>query len=221
MRDWAGLPEHLLMKVAGKVISQTEAGWARRKETYNCSEERIQEEMAERQRDGNCPLFVFAMVCKEWRKAQLRVGGRLRTRVCSDVILPGQVELVKWALAEGCPKAGKGCNISHAAAKYGHLELVRWLCGEGGFAMDEYVMEEAAYGGNLELVKWLRGEGCPWDWETCNWAVNKGHVEVLRWAREYGCPWDARTRDEAAAKFGYTDDIGNEYGYSDEVSDED
>ena len=59
--------------------------------------------MAEGKRDGNC-LFVFARVCKAWRKAQLKVGGRLRTRVLSDVILPGQVALVKWALADGCPR---------------------------------------------------------------------------------------------------------------------
>ena len=37
----------------------------------------------------------------------------------------------------------------------------------------------------------------------------KGHEEVLRWARENGCEWDEETRDWAAAKFGYTDDLGN------------
>ena len=93
--DWAGLPEHLLMKVAGKLVAQNEAGWAaRRKALYpSITEEYIQADMAKRKRDGNC-LFVFAMVCKPWRKAQLKVGGPLRTRVMSDVILPGRVELV-------------------------------------------------------------------------------------------------------------------------------
>ena len=99
--------------------------------------------------------------------------------------------------------------MAHAAARYGHRELVRWLCGEGGFAMDERVMRFAALGGNLELVQFLRGEGCPWDWQTCLWAVDKGHVEVLRWARENGCLRTAGTRDRAAEKLGYTDDLGN------------
>ena len=58
-------------------------------------------------------------------------------------------------------------------------------------------------------MQWLRGEGCPWDWTTCRYTVNRGHVEVLRWVRENGCPWDAYTRDEAAAELGYTDDFGN------------
>ena len=98
--------------------------------------------------------------------------------------------------------------MARIAARYGHLELVKWLCGEGGFAMDEDVMEYAARSGNLELVQWLRGEGCPWDHNTGLWAVAKGHVEVLHWARENGCPWTAATRDRAAQELGYTD-FGN------------
>ena len=70
-RDWAGLPEHLLMKVAGKLVARTEAGWAAKFEEWGCSEGWIQAEMAKRERDGNCPLFVLALVCKPWRKAQL------------------------------------------------------------------------------------------------------------------------------------------------------
>ena len=165
--------------------------------------------MAKRKRDGNC-LFVFALVGKGWRKAQLKVRGPLRTRVESDVLLPGRVALAKWALAEGCPRDdGDEMNLFtmvHIAAEFGNTELVKWLCGEGGFArMDEVLMGWAARGGNLELVQCLRGEGCPWDEETCYWAVKQGHVEVLRWVRANGCPWDAETRALAAAKLGYTD----------------
>ena len=237
-RDWGGgLPDEVLAKVAGKVVAQTEAGWAAQlKERPYYNEEEIQEKMAKRERDGNC-LFVFAMVCKEWRKAQLKVGGPLRTRVWSDVILPGSVELAKWALAEECPtEESEYYNMAHAAAHQGHLELVRWLIQEQGFAMEEGVMNNAARSGNLELVKWLRGEGCdwctwtckwaagaghlevlqwlhandcPWDGATCHVAVDSGHVEVLRWARENGCPWTAYDRDRAAEKLGYTDDLGN------------
>ena len=50
--------------------------------------------------------------------------------------------------------------------------------------------------------------GCPWDLNTCHYAVEQGHVEMLRWARENGCPWSYNTRYEAA-ELGYTDDLGN------------
>ena len=99
--------------------------------------------------------------------------------------------------------------MAHHAARYGHRELVKWLCGEGGFAMDKRMMQAAAESGKLELVRWLRGEGCPWDADTCTEAIENGHVEVLRWLRENGCQWTAYTRDRAAAKLGYTDGFGN------------
>ena len=104
------------------------------------------------------------------------------------------------------------------AALSGNLELVQWLCGEGGFAMNGWVMRDAARSGNLEMIQWLRGEGCPWNWRTCKWAVIKGHEEVLRWARENGCPWRAPTRDKAAVELGYTDDLGNIAGSSQHIA---
>ena len=211
-RDWAGLPEELMAKIARAHVAQTEAGWAAqlKKDLPHLTEEEIQEDLAQRKCNGNC-LFVFARVCKGWRKAQLKVGAPLRTRVGSDVILPGSAALAKWALAEGCPRQGEYWDgtMAHHAALYGNLELVKWLCGEGGFAMDEIMIMQAARGGNLELVQWLRGEGCPGQHKTCHWAVEQVHVEVLRWARENGCQWGAATRDRAAAELGYTDDLGN------------
>ena len=207
-RDWAGgLPAEVLAKIAEKVVAQTEAGWAAQLKGWGNSDEEIEEEMAERKRDGNC-LFVFARVCKQWRKAQLKVGGPLRTQVWSDVIAPGSVALAKWALAEGYPTEMYEFQLmASLAASHGRVEMVKWLCGEDGRAMDEGLMKDAASSGNLELVRWLRGEGCPWDIDTCYWAVKQGHVEVLRWLRENGAPWTAATRDEAAAELGYTDDL--------------
>ena len=227
-RDWAGgLPAEVLVKVAEKVVAQTEACQgaslaAKLKRDNYWTEERIQEHMGKFKRGGSC-LLVFARVCKGWRKARkLQVGGPLRTRVNLDVILPGRVALAKWALAEGCPREnGNGYTMAEAAAFHGRLELVRWLCGEGGFAMNKEVMAYAASGGNLELVQYLRGEGCPWDWRTCEGAVQFGHMEVLRWARENGCPWYAGTRDWAAASLGYTDDFGNLVDHDENPLDDD
>ena len=42
--------------------------------------------MAKRKREGHS-LFAFAMVCRAWRKVQLEVGGKLFTRVESNLIL--------------------------------------------------------------------------------------------------------------------------------------
>ena len=195
----------VLEKIAATHVAQTEAGYAAYLQQVLASlplaEDEIQEEMEERERDGNCCLFVFALVCKGWRKAQLKVGGPLRTRVKSDVILPGRVALAKWALAEGCPReAENGFTMAASAAQYGHMELVRWLIQEQGFAMDLTVMGCAARGGNLELVRWLRAEGCPWDTNRLLMGASMhGQLEVLRWARENGCDWNASACAGAAS----------------------
>ena len=185
----------VLGKVAEKVISQNEGGWAAQLKERGWSERDIQQHWMYQKRDGNC-LFVFARVCKEWRKAQLKVGGPLRTRVRVDVIGPGREALVEWALAEGCPResADGKSTMASSAAYQGHLELLQWLVQEEqGFPMDELVMQEAAGGGNLEVVQWLRGERCEWDEDTSWSAAIMGHLEVLQWLRGEGCPWNWRT----------------------------
>ena len=190
-RDWAGgLPAEVLAKVAEAVVAQNEAGWAAHLKVLGCSDQYIQGKMAKRKRDGNC-LFVFARVCKEWRKAQLEVRGPLRTRVESDVIVPGRVALAKWALAEGCP--GKKSidpyddrTLADYAAWHGHLELVQWLIEKRLFEMNGSVMRSAIISGNLKLVQWLRGMGCEWydyagEDDLVALAAREGHLELLQW----------------------------------------
>ena len=208
--DWAGgVPVEVLAKVAGKLVAQNEAAELKRINPGWWTEERIQAKMAKRKVDGNCPLFVFARVCKKWRKAQLKVGGPLRTRVKSDVTAPGRVALVKWALAEGCPRENEdGFTMAIAAAQQGQLEVMKWLCGAGGFAMDGRVMEGAAWSGNLELVQWLRGEGCPWNEMACAWAAMFAHLKVLKWLRANGCPWDAETCERSWWRIGIDESPG-------------
>ena len=239
--DWAGLPEHVLMKVAEAHVAQTEAGWAAHLKGKGKSERLIQIDMAWRKRGGNC-LFVFALVCKGWRKAQLKVGGPLRTRVSSDVIMPGSKALVKWALAEGCPiEDESGYTMAISAAAHGHRrQLVLWLMMKGTRGYSGAVVDAAAGGGHLKLVKFLHGT-LPVSTRTCALAAQGGHLEVLQYLRDTGCPWDYKTCRNAltfclmsgklevlrwarangcewerwvrdtAARCGYTDGFGNLY----------
>ena len=55
------------------------------------------------------------------------------------------------------------------------------------------------------MLKWAREHGCPWDEETCGYAVMRGHFEVLKWARENGCPWDEETCRYASSTMGYVE----------------
>ena len=78
-RDWGNLfgegpPRAVLVKVAETFVARHEAGWAAELKERGYTEKEIQSVMATRKRKGNCPLFVFALVGKEWR-----LGGDERT----------------------------------------------------------------------------------------------------------------------------------------------
>ena len=198
LRDWAwGLPWEVLARVGEIHIAQAEAAWAAWLKRDGCSEEEIREEMEERAAEPS-GLFALALVCKGWRAAQLKVGARLRSRAGSDVMMPGRVELAKWALAEGCPREDEEDpkrTLACVAASHGHLEMVRFLCknadeGGAGFAMDEGVMHCAAWSGSQELVQRLWVDGCSWDEGACAGAAEGGRLEILKWLRLKRCPWD-------------------------------
>ena len=219
-RDWAGgLPATVLVKVAGKVVAQSQARWAAHLKRLHFSEREAEWTMRLRPDDG-LGLFAFAMVCKPWRKAQRKVGKKMRTSVRVHVTGPGRVAVARWALAEGCPKDSPRrdgqTTIASMAAEQGHFELVQWLCREqavvdyspeASFASVQAalaVMQRAAFSGNLELVQWLRAEGFPWDLEVCAQAAKNGGLQVLQWLRAENCPWNKDT-PAAAAFAGHVD----------------
>ena len=167
-RDWAGLPEDLLVKVAEKFVALHDAtyeGFMRgHVPDEDLSDEEYEETIQEglENRKGKSPsrgLFIFAMVCKAWRAAQLKVGGKLCTLVLSDVFLadwePGTYrlpgyeaprEIVKWALKNGCPRKNTGrvdgyilrgsSHLACIAMELGDLQMVKWLCTKQGCPVD-------------------------------------------------------------------------------------
>merc|ERR1711977_205804 len=110
-------------------------------------------------------VIAFASVCKQLRRVQKRSGRELKKRI---------------------PKKLRNCT---AAARGGHLELMKYLH-EEGCPWGERTCQMAAKGGHLEMLKYAHEKGCPWNKKTCFSAAAGGHLEVLKYAHENGCPWD-------------------------------
>ena len=66
---------------------------------------------------------------------------------------------------------------------------------------NEGTCSDAAFN-RLECLKYLHENGCPWDGETCSYAVkmdllrcrwdevpSNGRLKCLQYANENGCPW--------------------------------
>ena len=146
---------------------------------------------------GTTSLTLFSRVSKACRSAAVCVAkdeASLRRLKARDVVC--SVELVKWAIEQGCPRED-GRLICAFAARGGHLETLQWLRASG-FEWEWRTCLYAARGGHHDVLKWARGNGCPWDEETCSYAARGGHLGVLKWARANGCEWDGYTCSYAA-----------------------
>ena len=82
-----------------------------------------------------------------------------KTCICSTIALRGDLEILKWARANGYPWNEWTCSY---AAEGGYLEILKWARGNG-CPWDESTCSNAAQGGHLEVLKWARDNGCPWD----------------------------------------------------------
>jgi hypothetical protein len=127
---------------------------------------------------------------------RMQRGGRLSRQeyLCEAAARFGQLEVLQWARANGCPWAEGTCA---RAAGGGHLEVLQWLRANGA-PWDCHTCSFAAWGGHLEELQWLRANGCPWNATTCAYAAKGGNLEVLQWARANGFPWDDMTCARAA-----------------------
>lgn len=118
----------------------------------------------------------------EW----LERGGVFDARTCAAAAAGGQLRVLEWLRARGCPWDIETCS---GAASGGQLRTLRWLR-EEGCPWQEWTCMEAARGGHLAVLRWARGEGCPWNKGTCRGAALHGQLEILRWVLEQGCPFE-------------------------------
>lgn len=117
--------------------------------------------------------------------------------LCEPAAQNGQLETIKW-LRE-VRHCDWGFLVCAGAAKYGHLDVIKYAR-NNGCKWDHHTCDWAARFGHLEVLKWARDNGCEWTHETCDSAAAFGHFEILKWARENGCPWTNKTCDLAAIR---------------------
>jgi hypothetical protein len=152
---------------------------------------------------------------------------RLGEFTCNNAAQLGNLEILKYAHAEGFPLspgvlygAIEGGYLDcvkyilensqlprqyeiNNAAEHGHLDVLKYLH-ENGYVWDENACVYAAANGNLECLKYLHENGCPWEETTCNYAVSHGNLECLKYAHENGCPCTSTTL-YFAERGGYSD----------------
>ena len=135
--------------------------------------------------------------------------------IMSGASCGGHLEIIKWALENGCARNpdvfyiacengyfevlewvwenGFTCGLdlgACCAAQYGHIEVLEWIREKGG-TWNFQICSYAAESNQLEALKWLHENGCPWDSFTTSCAVEYGHLEIVKWLLGNGAPWDS------------------------------
>lgn len=99
----------------------------------------------------------------------------------------GQIHVLEWLLEINYPISRRGY---YDAVQGGNIDVFKWLLEKNVVMGGEYMCCAAARAGHLDMLKWLRAEGYPWDKSVCTSTMIGSHVGVLKWAIENGCPYD-------------------------------
>lgn len=125
------------------------------------------------------------------------------------------IDLFDWAWDNGCPRPDDTATLCVDAVDRGYLKALRHVRHVKGVEWDARTCEAAARLGHLAVVKWAHSEGCPWNEGVCASAAREGRLDILVWARRHGCPWDwsatlreARDAKDIARRYNMGGDAG-------------
>ncbi|KAG7377539.1 hypothetical protein PHYPSEUDO_011490 [Phytophthora pseudosyringae] len=110
-------------------------------------------------------------------------------------------KLLQWLSDKYTDRCEGGTNVMDAAARYGHLGVVRWLHEHRGEGCSTDSMDWAICRGDVAMATWLqanRTEGCT-DF-AMTYAGFGGHLEVLHWLSENRSEGRPRLALRAAAQ---------------------
>jgi hypothetical protein len=99
-------------------------------------------------------------------------------RLASDIAEHGNLELLRWLMANGCP--WDAYELCMGAAYGGSIEVLAHLQQQG---LLTEVLDHAAFSNKLDAAKWLREQGAEWPIES-SWSSWSN--EVLKWATAEG-----------------------------------
>jgi hypothetical protein len=109
----------------------------------------------------------------------------------------GHRDILEWALQQRSGSLPQ-CCLS-AAAKGGHLELLRWLRKDIGLSWRTHEGSWAAgASGNMQVLLWIVFDGCTLHRSACVEAAKRGDVLMLRWLCDAGVELPSSCTAEAA-----------------------
>ncbi len=111
-----------------------------------CNQKNEGEEYEGAAREGNIAILKKA-----------KTNGALTAAMCQEAAEAGQIYVLQWLHANGCPWDEMTCA---GAALGGNLEVLQWARANG-CPWDEKTYKYAAMRVHTEVLQWIRANGCP------------------------------------------------------------
>ena len=108
---------------------------------------------------------------------------------CSTASEQDHLDVVKWAIENGCSGHKKKSQACHHAAQREYLSVLKYLRANES-PWGEVVLVVAARIGHLEMFKWTLENGCPCTKAVWVEAVRCSQIPILEWAFRNRCPWE-------------------------------
>ncbi|CAL6331524.1 unnamed protein product [Bathycoccus prasinos] len=124
----------------------------------------------------------------KWAREEKKCRWDYRT-ICAAAEY-GNLEMVKYCVANQCPKDEWACAY---AASQGHLECLKYLCEVAKAPWDFYTAAWAAENGHLHILEYLvERKYYHFDRFACWYAAKNGHLDCLKYLHETAkWPWDS------------------------------
>lgn len=104
----------------------------------------------------------------------------------------GHLSVVRWAICEGCRYDE---SVFLVAAEQGHVDIMQFLFESGcNMPLASCAFWSAARGGSIAALDFLHRQGFMFDSSVCYAAAMAGKCNALKWLRSHGCPWDTQVR---------------------------
>jgi hypothetical protein len=140
------------------------------------------------------PAPLETAVCSVERLQLARRCGLPTDHIVAAIAFYGDVDALDWAVGE----AYSAEWLCDWAAQGGHVEVMRWARAHGHKTTDKTAWFAAKFG-RLEMLEWLRGDGCWMDIDlVMRAAANNGHIRVVEYAHTHGATLDPRLMNVAA-----------------------
>lgn len=142
--------------------------------------------------ENGCPCnseaVEWAVRCSAWDSLKYMIGKGVawHPATLSGITSNGTVDIVAWAMENGCPWTK---TAYYEAAKANKTDIIDWLH-DNGYPVDASVCTGAAEYGHLATLQKLIGQGYPITIDAALQAAHLSRLEVLKWLKANGYPWD-------------------------------